>query len=296
MIAIKIDPLVTVTVLGRMNQTQGWEHNGKKNPENVLVVVIKGTCTFQWTDHSYELKTGDILLIPAQTHYHAYTASKCEYYFFHFQTVEPLDMNAEITYPVIMAPSQVAGLNFDIRTLQGVDPGLIYVELKTSLSENYKDVLYLISKCLDRICDMGRYDSPFIRLYFTEILLLMDQHHRQRQSKSYPTQLTNMISFINQNYTQPISLQSLSDNFQLSKQHIARLFIRYLCVTANTYILMVKLHHAQELLRFSRMNITEISNHLGFCSTSYFSRVFKQYYAISPKQYQNSTNSLIEIS
>lgn len=300
MLSIRIDPLITITVLGRMNQLHGWEHNGKKNQENVLVVVIKGSCVFQWPDNRYELETGDVLVIPAQTLYHAYTESECEYYFFHFQTAEPIQIKPETALPALTSPIQAAnGLNFDIRQRQGIDPGLVYVEYKTQLSEYYKDVLFLISKAFDKLNNMGRYDSPFIRLYFTEILLLLDlQLHQQHQQqvKPYPAQLANMISFINQNYTQPLSLQQLSDNFQLSKQYIARLFIRYLNVTANTYILMVKLHHAQELLKFSRMNITEISNHLGFCSTSYFSRVFKQYYAISPKQYQYSSNKLIQNS
>lgn len=240
MLSIRIDPLITVTVLGRMNQLQGWEHNGKKNKDNVLVVVIKGTCVFQWPDNRYELETGDVLVIPAQTLYHAYTETECEYYFFHFQTTEPLRSISDSDLPALTAPIiQTTGLNFDIRERQGIDPGLAYVSVKTSLSEYYEDVLFLISKCVDKLNNMGRYERRLSSLHFTEILLLMDlqlRKQRQQPTAPYPAQLANMVSFINQNYTQPISLQNLSDTFQLSKQYIARLFIRYLCVTANNCI------------------------------------------------------------
>lgn len=296
MLSVRIDPLITVTVLGRMNQLQGWEHNGRRNPENVLVVIIKGTCVFRWKDNHHELHTGDALIIPANTLYRAHTDLGCEYYFFHFLTTDPIEQTSDASIPTPIIPIvNINNLNFDVRKRQGIDPGMVYVQTKTPLSAHYKDALYLISKCFDKLNSMGRYDSPFIRLYFTEILLLLDVqlHQQQQTAKPYPVQLANMLSFIDQNYTQPISLQNLSDNFHLSKQYIARLFIRHLSVTTNTYILMVKLHHAQELLRFSRMNIAEIANHLGFCSPSYFSRMFKQYYAISPKQYQYSTNQLL---
>lgn len=295
MLSIRIDPLITVTVLGRMRQVQGWEHNGKKNPDNVLVAVINGSCVFRWDGESHELKSQDVLIIPAQTLYYAYTQAGCEYYFFHFRTAEPMETKPDILPPPSTEAVHMAnGLNFDVRQRQGVDPGITYVSVQTSLTDYYQDMMFLISQSMDKLSRMGRYDSPFIRLYFTEILLLLNLQLQQQQRrltvKPYPARLSNILSFINDNYTKPLSLQQLSDTFQLSKQYIARLFIRYLSVTTNTYILMVKLQHAQELLKFSRMNISEISDYLGFCSTSYFSRVFKQYCGVSPKQYQYSTN------
>jgi AraC-like DNA-binding protein len=293
--SIKINPLVAVTVLGRMNQRCGWEHNGRQNIDNVLVVVINGSCIFQWDDVQHELAVGDALIIPAFTMYNAYTNVECDYYFFHFRTVDPITSEPDSALPDTKALKKEAVLNFDIRERQGVDESLVYANIKTHLSDHYEEIIYLTSKCFDKLSTMGRYDNPYIRLYFTEILLLLDLRLRQQQQTCdfYPIPLNNMVSFINQNYTMPISLQDLSDKFQLSKQYIARLFIKYLFVTANTYILSVKLYHAQELLKFSRMNISEISQYLGFCSTSYFSRVFKQYYSISPKQYQFSTNKTL---
>jgi len=289
--SIKINPLVTVTVIGRMTQRCGWDHNGKQNIDNLLVVVIKGSCTFEFDNNKFELTAGDALIIPAFTLYKAYTNVECDYYFFHFKTSEPFTVLSDSELPEFKVYPKEKFNNFDIKQHQGVVENIVFVDAKTSLSENYEDVLFLISKCFNKLTTMGRYDNPYIRLYFTEILLLLDLRLRKmlQTFEYYPSPLNNMLTFINQNYTMPISLQVLSEKFQLSKQYISRLFMKYLNMTANTYILTVKLYHAQELLKFSRMNISEISHYLGFCSTSYFSRVFKQYYSISPKQYQFSS-------
>ena len=45
------------------------------------------------------------------------------------------------------------------------------------------------------------------------------------------------------------------------------------------------MRHAAYLLSSTYMNVSEAADYLGFSSTSYFSRVFKQYYGVSPSEY-----------
>ena len=45
------------------------------------------------------------------------------------------------------------------------------------------------------------------------------------------------------------------------------------------------MRHATYLLRNTYMNVNQAADYLGFSSTSYFSRVFKKYYGVSPSAY-----------
>ena len=79
--------------------------------------------------------------------------------------------------------------------------------------------------------------------------------------------------------------ESLSERFSLSKEHICSLFRGELGITVSEYVNMVKLNHAVELLSNSSMNVSQISEYLGYSSVYYFSRLFKRRYGVSPTGY-----------
>src|SRR5690606_28439653 len=61
---------------------------------------------------------------------------------------------------------------------------------------------------------------------------------------------------------------------------------QYLYKTSvNEYIKNYRIEKARELLEESDLNITEITYKIGISSRSYFSKLFKAHYGITPKQY-----------
>jgi transcriptional regulator GlxA family with amidase domain len=55
----------------------------------------------------------------------------------------------------------------------------------------------------------------------------------------------------------------------------------------NQYHLNVRLNRAKKLLTSTVLNINEISNHTGFESVYYFSKLFKKKNGVSPRSYRN---------
>ena len=53
-----------------------------------------------------------------------------------------------------------------------------------------------------------------------------------------------------------------------------------------SYVLQVKLNKAKKMLSDTNISITEVSDACGFYDASYFSRVFKKEFGLSPSQYQ----------
>ncbi|GIZ08173.1 hypothetical protein FUMI01_09000 [Flavobacterium sp. UMI-01] len=60
--------------------------------------------------------------------------------------------------------------------------------------------------------------------------------------------------------------------------------------TVADFIKNVRVEVAENLIRTSELNITEIVYTVGFTSRSYFSKIFKEKYNCSPKHYQNHQN------
>lgn len=57
--------------------------------------------------------------------------------------------------------------------------------------------------------------------------------------------------------------------------------------SVNEYIKNYRIEKAKELLETSNLNITEITYKIGINSRSYFSKIFKERYGLTPKAYQN---------
>jgi len=55
--------------------------------------------------------------------------------------------------------------------------------------------------------------------------------------------------------------------------------------SVNQYIRDVRIEMAKVLIETSDLNITEITYAIGINSRSYFSKLFKERYSLSPKQY-----------
>lgn len=105
--------------------------------------------------------------------------------------------------------------------------------------------------------------------------------------KSNNTHVLNIVKYIDENITKTITLQSISNHFGLTKEYIAYLFKKETNKTVTDYINERKIILAKELILKNEMKISEISAYLGYQNYNYFSRIFKRYLEISPKQFKN---------
>ena len=60
--------------------------------------------------------------------------------------------------------------------------------------------------------------------------------------------------------------------------------------TVTDYIREVRIQKSEELIKNTDLNISEVVYSIGFTSRSYFSKIFKQKYNCSPKQYKDNQN------
>jgi AraC-like DNA-binding protein len=66
--------------------------------------------------------------------------------------------------------------------------------------------------------------------------------------------------------------------------------------TVNDFVTFMRIEKAENLIRTSDLNISEIVYAIGFTSRSYFSKIFKQKYNCSPKDYKYNQNSIAKIA
>lgn len=104
----------------------------------------------------------------------------------------------------------------------------------------------------------------------------------------------DILYYISENYHHRITMQTLSRNLNFSVSTISHIFKKNCSKSLPEYVEILRMKEAKQLLHETSTPITEISNLLGFCSSNYFSTVFKKHFDMTPKQYRLKYTKLSE--
>ncbi|KFF03326.1 helix-turn-helix domain-containing protein [Flavobacterium reichenbachii] len=105
-------------------------------------------------------------------------------------------------------------------------------------------------------------------------------------------EIKELSEFIKANPEEAFTIKSLSKRSGLSPNKLQEGFKMIHNRTVNDYITHMRVLKAEILIRTSDLNISEIVYCIGFTSRSYFSKIFKQKFNCSPKEYKFNLNSL----
>lgn len=96
----------------------------------------------------------------------------------------------------------------------------------------------------------------------------------------------NMVSYIRQHFTEDLYLKDISDSLFINFSYACELFKKYSGTTFSKYLTNLRMEQATQLLLSTDLTIEEICYQVGYNNYSYFNRVFKKIYDITPFQYR----------
>lgn len=103
------------------------------------------------------------------------------------------------------------------------------------------------------------------------------------------TKLVHKVrSVIDQNFDQPITINSLSDQVYLSPNYLRSIFKDKTGITIHDYLTRIRLDKATELLADGSLKIQDIAQRVGYESTSYFISLFLKNQGVTPNEYRKS--------
>lgn len=113
----------------------------------------------------------------------------------------------------------------------------------------------------------------------------LDGKYSEKEDSS---NFSKILHYLNQHYTEQIKLKDISKIHYLNKNYACYLFKRNTGMTYSDYLNKIRMEQAKKLLLSTEYTIFEISEMTGYIDYSYFSKVFKKRYGITPSQYRKN--------
>ena len=242
-----------------------------------LIVIKKGTGTIAVDMEPQTVSAGDIILVrPGQIH-----------------SISQHDNDTMEYENILFRPDLLYSQNTDLRTLEYFD---LYFNPEYNLpwhidhSNSCHKKLAECINAIDTLCgERPRYYELSVKGYLFQFFYLL---FSCQESPVYSTgrksldKVKKMIAYIEEHYMEPISVQSAADYMGFSNSHFMKFFKQNMHTTFTSYLNHYRLTIAGRLLLTTDDNILVISEKTGFNNLSYFNRLFKQYFHMTPREYR----------
>jgi AraC-like DNA-binding protein len=128
--------------------------------------------------------------------------------------------------------------------------------------------------------------SARVGLLLNEILVLVARQLETETEAARPEKLFYARRFIDENFTQAVSLKTLAELSGYSEDHFRHLFKEWTGLPPAQYVLRKRLEEARLQLRQSAKSVSEIGADCGFSTTSQFIELFKRTYGQTPLKFR----------
>lgn len=232
-----------------------------------LYYLLNGEREYFIGDKFYRVSDGDLVLIPRNTihrtagkgaaRYLLYFSSNYLSRYFKDELIDELPLDK----PLVLRPDD------DIRE-----------HIESTLQK-----MYNIYK------DSSHGDEAILASALCSLLFDVFRSQNQYVSSEYSdARLEEIIQYINSDYAKIENIEDVARKFFISKYHLCRMFNKNLDVSFISYLNTIKVRAAVDLLRQTKLSLTEIATRCGFNSSSYFCKVFKGEKGVSPSAYRQN--------
>ncbi|MBW5445703.1 response regulator [Cohnella sp. CFH 77786] len=132
---------------------------------------------------------------------------------------------------------------------------------------------------MHRLQDMHDY----VKSYISDIMHLLEEKRNNKDKYI----VDRVIRLIDERYgSGGLSLTMLAEEVFVSPNHLNTMFKKVTGRTVHQYLADIRMSKAEELLRTTKLKVSEIAGRIGVSNFSYFCSIFKQQFGMSPGEYQ----------
>jgi len=108
------------------------------------------------------------------------------------------------------------------------------------------------------------------------------------QEKVYSIQVQEAMRYVDEHLQAQISLKEVAEGLHLNASYFSVLFKEQTGLTFSEYLTRRRVQRAKELLAATPLSVAEIAEQVGYQTSKYFVKVFRDMEQVSPSQYRQS--------
>ena len=138
--------------------------------------------------------------------------------------------------------------------------------------------------------ESGALSDIYIYMKLLTLLTYIREYQLSRiitdDSEKYSAAIHRVLGYIEKNYMNDISLESLADIAGYSTYHFSRIFRKYSGTTFIKFLNNRRVSAAELLLLENNVSVTDAASQVGFSSLTTFNRVFKEINGCTPSEFK----------
>lgn len=277
-----------------------YVHIKRRVEEFIVYFVRKGNLYLVEDETKYILSQGDFFVLDPKHIHKGYKSSFCEYYYIHFEWNRDLDGMKKIKFSKeqemmsYLIQKRNDALQSDSCSYQ-INPNEICMIPKKYHISNYNDfirICYILDEAIRKneyqlenykvLCG-GKIMEAFVEVARSFVMSQME-NVSTGIPKSY-LKIQHLMEFLNSEYARKVTSEEIEQRFDCNFDYINRVFKKITSRTIFSYLNMVRINHAKELLSTTGMKVAEVGEQVGYSDEFYFSKVFKKATGIAPNTY-----------
>lgn len=254
--------------------------------------VMRGSLCHTVNNNTYDLVKGDIFIIPPYIPHGLVKKKHCDFEIFELEfcpgfvfgtdnTLESFEGLFDFAY---IEPFFVSECDIKPRLNLTGKAQIVVEEMLSNLYREYTEqepsfLLAIRAILLQLLVYVGRRFNENINCEGRELF----ERHRDA--------ITESIEFINNHFTEDITITDMSRMSMLSQSYFSYLFKCVIGKTFVEYLNELRIREAMDLLTNTNKRVTDVCFEAGFKNVNHFNRTFKKNVGISPMQYRHSDKS-----
>ncbi|WP_435171349.1 response regulator transcription factor [Paenibacillus glycanilyticus] len=136
--------------------------------------------------------------------------------------------------------------------------------------------------------DMNARRSPDQFCRWAEGLLHLFQREMENEKLTTNTSIINRVQqFVEERLADDVSLQAIAEHVYLNPGYLSKLYKLETGENISDYLYRLRMDKSAYYLKNTHLKIQEICERIGYQNTSYFIKMFKKHYHVTPQDYRN---------
>ncbi len=250
----------------KASKIKGNKSSSHYHPLLEIYYMKKGSCNYFIDDKSYRVETGDLVFIPS-------------------------GIIHKTTYDIEHHDRWLINCSLDFipESVKKVIRSLPHFFKKSSITTQCEKVMEKIS---EEYLRNDEYSLDALKGLTSELIFLIVRNASAQEEETSGSEfIEKAVKYIQNNYSQEITLSQVAENLSVSPEHLSRTFKRETGFNFSEYLTLFRLQKAEFMLKNEPgRSVHAVAFACGFNDSNYFSYKYKKQYGIPPKKVKNLKN------